>query len=269
MIENMDFSKYETISFTRRGTILYVTFDQPDKLNAFAERSHHELAMLFTELADDLDSAVIVLSGAGKAFSAGGDIAVMQKLRDNPADFYPGMREAKRVVYSLLDCDKPIIAKVNGDAIGLGATVALFCDVVFAADEARLADPHNNIGLITGDGGHIIWPQLIGYARAKHYLFTGEKINGKKAAEIGLIHASLPADKLDAAVDAYADKLASMPTQSLRWSKAAINIPLKQLAHSLMDAGMAYEGLASLTTQDHGEAIRAFSEQRKPQFTGR
>ena len=129
-------------------------------------------------------------------------------MRENPPQFYQGIREAKRVVFSLLDCDKPIIAKVNGDAIGLGTTIALYCDVVFAADEARFADPHNNIGLTVGDGGQIIWPHLIGYARAKHYLFTGEKINGKKAAEIGLIHASVPADQLDAAVDAYADKLA-------------------------------------------------------------
>jgi enoyl-CoA hydratase len=264
----VDFSKYETIKFDRRGRILYVTFNQPDKLNSFAGRSHSELSEVFTDAADDRDSDIIVLTGAGRVFSAGGDIIAMQRLRDNPAEFYQGIREAKRVVYSLLDCDKPVIAKVNGDAIGLGATVALFCDVVFAADEARIADPHNNVALTTGDGGQVIWPHLIGYARAKHYLFTGEKINGKKAAEIGLIHASKPAAELDAAVDEYADKLAAMPTQSLRWSKATINIPLKQLAHALMDTGMCYEGLASMTTSDHGEAIKAFAEKRKPKFTG-
>jgi enoyl-CoA hydratase len=265
----VDFSKYETLKFARRGRILYVTFNQPDQLNSFAGHSHVELSEVFSEIGDDRESDIVVLSGEGRAFSAGGNVIAMQTLRDSPVDFYRSIREAKRVVYSLLDCDKPIIAKVNGDAIGLGATVALFCDVVFAADEARLADPHNNIGLTTGDGGQIIWPHLIGYARAKHYLLTGEKINGKKAAEIGLIHASLPRDQLDAAVDEYADMMAALPAQSLRWSKATINIPLKQLAHSLMDTGMAYEALASLTTEDHGEAIRSFAEKRKPKFSGR
>jgi len=265
----MDFSKYETIKFTRRGRILYATFNQPEKLNSFIGRSHQELSHVFTDMADDPDSDIIVVSGEGRAFSAGGDVKAIQTMRENPAEFYQAIREAKRVVYSLLDCDKPVIAKVNGDAIGLGATVALFCDIVIAADEARLADPHNNIGLTTGDGGQVIWPYLIGYARAKHYLLTGEKINGKKAAEIGLIYASHPRAELDAAVDAYADNLASLPAQSLRWSKATINIPLKQLAHSLMDTGMSYEGLASLTTSDHGEAIKAFAEKRKPEFKGR
>ena len=265
----MDFSKYKSIKFERRGRILNVIFNQPDKLNSFSGRSHEELSHVFPDIADDTESDIIVLTGAGRAFSAGGNVPDMQHLIDNPTEFYKGIREGKRVVYGILDCDKPIIAKVNGDAIGLGATVALFCDVVFATETARFADPHNNVGLIAGDGGQVIWPHLIGYGRAKHYLFTGEKIDGKKAAEIGLIHAALPAEQLDAAVDAYADKLAAMPIQSLRWTKATVNIPLKQVAHSLMDTGMAYEGLASLTTADHQEAVTAFSEKRAPKFIGR
>lgn len=265
----MDFSKYETISFERRGRVLYLTFNQPDKLNAFVGKSHTELSKVFIDAADDPDSDIIVVTGAGRAFSAGGDIFGMQHLRDTPPEFYHAIREAKRVVYSLLDCDKPVIAKVNGDAIGLGTTVALFCDVVFAKEDARFADPHNNIALIAGDGGQVIWPQLIGYARAKHYLFTGEKLTGKTAAEIGLIHAALPGEELDAAVEAYVDRLSQMPAQSLRWTKATVNIPLKQLAHGLMDVGMSYEGLASMTTADHGEAIKAFAEKRKPKFIGR
>jgi enoyl-CoA hydratase len=265
----MDFTKYKTIKFDRRGRILYVTLNQPEKLNSFAGRSHKELSEVFADIAEDPDSDIVVLTGAGRAFSAGGDIIAMQELRDNPASFYQAIREAKRVVYSVLDCDKPVVCKVNGDAIGLGATLSLLCDVVFAAEEARFADPHNNVGLIAGDGGHVIWPQLIGYGRAKHFLFTGEKINGKTAAEIGLIHKAVPADQLDAIVDAYADQLAALPAQSLRWTKATVNIPLKQLAHGLMDTGMCYEALGSLTTQDHGEAIKAFSEKRKPKFVGR
>jgi enoyl-CoA hydratase len=178
------------------------------------------------------------------------------------------IREAKRIVFSLLDCEKPVITKVNGDAIGLGTTLALFTDVVIAADHAKLADPHNNVGLIAGDGGAVIWPQLIGYARAKHYLFTGEALTASTAAEIGLIHKAVPAEQLDAEVDAYVDRLLKLPIQSIRWSKQTVNIGLKQLAHSMMDAGMAYEALAG-QTDDHGEAIASFRDKRKPVFNGR
>ena len=264
----MDFSKYKTMKFERRGKILYLTFNQPDKLNSFAGESHSELSHVFTDIQEDAESEIVVITGAGKAFSAGGDIAFMQHLKDNRHLFYKSIREAKRIVTSMLELDKPIIAKVNGDAIGLGSTVAVFCDIIFAADHARFGDPHNNVALTTGDGGQIMWPFLIGYARAKHYLFTGEKIPATKAAQMGLINEAMPAAELDAYVDAYADKLAAMPTQSLRWSKATINIPLRQFAASMMDTGMAYEALAG-QTEDHQEAINSFLDKRKPKFSGR
>ena len=182
----------------------------------------------------------------------------MQQLRDEPTLMYRTVREAKRIVFSLLDCEKPVICKVNGDAIGLGTTVALLSDIVFANETARFGDPHNNVALIAGDGGAVIWPQLIGYARARHYLFTGELLGAKEAQTMGLIHAAVPLAELDAKVDAYADRLLKQP----------INIGLKQLAHSMMDAGMAYEAMAG-QTEDHGEAIAAFREKRKPVFKGR
>ncbi|MEM5388766.1 enoyl-CoA hydratase/isomerase family protein [Paraburkholderia phymatum] len=264
----MNYSAYETMRFERRGRILTITFNQPEKLNSFAGRAHTELSRVFSDVVEDEESDIIVITGAGRAFSAGGDIEHMQWLRDNPPAFYQAVREAKRIVTSLLECDKPIIAKVNGDAIGLGATVAVFCDVIFAADNARFGDPHNNVGLISGDGGQIMWPYLIGYARAKHYLFTGEKFSAAKAYEMGMINGVMPAGELDSYVDAYADKLAAMPVQSLRWSKSTINVPLRQMAASMMDVGMAYENVSSLT-EDHQEAINAFREKRKPTFSGR
>lgn len=263
----MDFSKYETIKFERRGKILYLTFNQPDALNSFSGLGHTELSTVFSDVVEDKESEIVVVTGAGRAFSAGGNIEYMQWLHDNPREFYRAVREAKRIVTSMLECDKPIIAKVNGDAIGLGSTVAVFCDVIFAADHARFGDPHNNVALTSGDGGQIMWPYLIGYARAKHYLFTGEKITAPDAVSMGLINAAMPAAELDAYVDAYADKLARMPTQSLRWSKATINVPLRQMAASMMDVGMAYEAMAS-QTRDHVEAIAAFREKRKPVFEG-
>lgn len=266
----MDFSKYKTLKFERRGRVLYVTFNQPEKLNSFAAGgSHADLSNVFYDIAQDEESDIVVLTGAGRAFSAGGDIAAMQQQRSNPTEWYNSIREAKRVVFSLLDCDKPIIAKVNGDAIGLGATVSLLCDVVFASETARFADPHNGVGLTAGDGGQVIWPQLIGFGRARHYLLSGDKITGKKAADIGLIHEAVPADQLDAAVDAYVAKLVALPGQSLRMTKATYTIPLRQLAHGLMDTGMCYEALAGVASPDHQEAITAFTEKRKPNFNAK
>jgi enoyl-CoA hydratase len=262
------FSRYQTLKFDRRGKVLTITLNNPDKLNAFSELAHQELSRVFVDAAEDAESEIIVVTGAGRAFSAGGDLEYMQELREKPALMHRTVREAKRVVFSLLDCDKPVICKVNGDAIGLGTTLALLCDVTFALETAKFADPHNNVGLIAGDGGAVIWPQLVGYARAKHYLFTGEAILGKEAQAMGLIHAALPAEQLDAQVDAYVDKLLRLPIQSVRWTKQTVNIGLKQLAHSMMDAGMAYEALAGQTA-DHGEAIAAFRDKRRPSFSGR
>lgn len=261
----MNFADYKTMTFERRGRVLTVTFNQPEKLNSFAGESHTELSWLFYDLVEDKESDIVVLTGAGRAFSAGGDIEYMQWLHDNPTEFYRCVREAKRIVNGMLECDKPIICKVNGDAIGLGSTVAVFSDVIFAADTARFGDPHNNVALISGDGGQIMWPYLMGYARAKHYLFTGEKLTAADAERFGLINKAMPAAELNDYVDAYADKLAAMPVQSLRWSKSTINVPLRQMAASMMDVGMAYEAMSSQTV-DHVEAIAAFREKRKPVF---
>jgi enoyl-CoA hydratase len=264
----VNFSDYKTLKFERNGRVLTITLNRPEKLNSLAGEAHTELSRVFYDVVEDKESDIVVITGEGRAFSAGGDIEYMQWLHDNPAEFYRAVREAKRIVTSLLECDKPIVAKVNGDAIGLGSTLAVFCDVIFAADTARFGDPHNNVGLIAGDGGQIMWPMLIGYARAKHYLFTGEKLSAKEAADIGLINAAIPADELDAYVDAYVEKLTKLPAQSLRWSKATINTPLRQMAASMMDIGMAYENV-SAATHDHQEAINAFREKRKPVFQGR
>jgi enoyl-CoA hydratase len=263
-----DFSRYEFCKVSRAGKVLTITLSEPDKLNAITARGHREMGRIFLDAAEDEQSEVIVVTGAGRAFSAGGDLDMIQLNHDSPTDLHRGLREAKRFAFTILDCDKPVIAKVNGDAIGLGATLALFCDVVFAADTARFGDPHNRVALIAGDGGQVTWPQLIGFARAKHYLFTGDLIPAPEAQAIGLIHKSVPADKLDAEVDAYVQRLLAMPIQSVRWTKQTLNIPLKQLAHSMMDAGVAYEGLGA-ATDDNQEAINAFRGRRKPVFKHR
>lgn len=258
-----DFSTYSTIRAERRGRILTLALDRPDKLNAVDEVMHGELARVFDEAADDDGSDVIVLTGTGRAFSAGGDIVWMQKMINE--GFGQTAREAKRIVMSLLDCDKPVIAKVNGHAAGLGATIALFCDVVFAADHAKIGDPHVGVGLTAGDGGAVIWPQLIGYARAKEFLLTGEMLPAMDAARIGLINHAVPAAELDARVDAFADRLCAGAQVAIRTTKKAANLGLKKLASDMMDACLAFEERSS-RTHDHQEAVNAFRDGRKPVF---
>jgi enoyl-CoA hydratase len=259
------FDDYQAILFSRRGRVLEVTLNRPDKLNATDAVLHTELARVFTDITNDPDSDIVILTGAGRAFSAGGDVAWMQEAIDQPHRFEQTMREARQIVFGLIDCEKPVIAKLNGHATGLGATIALFCDVIFAADHAKIGDPHVSIGFVAGDGGAVIWPQLIGYARAKEYLLTGDLMTATQAAGMGLINYALPAGELDERVNAFADKLAGGATKAIRWTKMSVNIGLRDLASKMMDASLAFEALSNISP-DHAEAVRAFSEKRPPVF---
>jgi enoyl-CoA hydratase len=263
----MDYASYEHMLIERRDRVLRVTLNRPDVLNAVNARLHYELAHIWDDVMYDDDTDVVVLTGAGRAFSAGGDYPwLLEGLKTRSAGKMSSY-EAKRVVFNLLDCDKPVICRMNGDAIGLGATVALFCDMVIAADHARIGDPHVRAGLVAGDGGAVIWPQLIGFARAKYYLMTGDLITAPDAAAMGLITRSVPEAELDETVDKLAARLAAGATKAIRWTKVSANIALRQLAHATFDAGIAYELMTQLG-DDHAEAVHSFVEKRKPKFTG-
>lgn len=263
----MNYDRYEAIEVSREGRKLTLTLSNPGALNAVTARMHSELSTVFIDVGQDDETDVVVLTGAGKAFCAGGDINWMKTMIDTPGGMAGIGIEGRRIIHSLLDLDKPVICRMNGDAIGLGATLALFCDVVIADRDARIGDPHVRVGLVAGDGGAVIWPQAIGYAKAKEYLMTGDLITAPDAQAMGLINYSVPAAELDAKVDAMAKKLGSGAMKSIKYTKTAINIGLKQLAHTMMDTCMAYEALTN-RSQDHLEAINAFSEKRKPKFTG-
>jgi enoyl-CoA hydratase len=262
-----DYRDYNTLTFRRDDRILTVALSRPEQMNAVDARMHAELARVFSEINADPDTDVVVLTGAGRAFSAGGDLNWLEAMAADPAEFRRVTVEGKAIIFSLLDVEKPVIAKVNGACVGLGATLALFCDVIFASERAKLGDPHVLVGLVAGDGGAVIWPQLVGYARAKEYLFTGDQLDARRAAEIGLINHCVAADQLDATVDAFARRLAGGAIRAIQWTKVCVNIGLKQLAHSILDASLAYEGQSN-ATQDHREAVRAFLERRKPRFVG-
>lgn len=257
---------YKTIALSRRDRLLTITLNRPDAMNSVNLAMHEELAEVFVFAAADPHSDVIVLTGAGRAFSAGGDLDHVSNNAANPHLFDEEVRLAKRIVFAMLDLDKPLICRLNGHAVGLGATLALFCDVIFAADSAKIGDPHVAIGLVAGDGGAVIWPQRIGLCKAKEYLLTGELLTAAKAAEIGLINHSLPMAELDRAVNAFADRLLAGSRNAIRYTKILLNMELKRVASTVIDAGIAYEAVTQ-RSPDHREGIQALIEKRKPNFS--
>jgi enoyl-CoA hydratase len=263
----IDYSVYEDLLIEKDNRVMTITLNSPENLNAFTPGMHYGLSRIWSDVHDDPEVDVVVLTGAGRAFSAGGNVVAMQQKIDDPALFDEIVPEAKRIIFRMLECDKPIIARVNGHAVGLGATVALFCDIIIAAEHAKIGDPHVSAGLVAGDGGAVIWPQLVGFARAKEYLFTGDLMSATEAERIGLINHVVAADELDDKVYTLARRLAAGASKSVRWTKQVVNIPLRQLAHSMMDLSISVETQSNLSS-DHQEAVTAFSNKRKPNFTG-
>jgi enoyl-CoA hydratase len=262
----IDPHSYERLTFHRKGRIIELVLTKPESLNAVDAVMHAELARVFGELATDSDSDVVIFSGAGSAFCAGGDLGWMRRTAEG-SEPAASTHEAKQILYSLIDLPKPIIAKVRGPCIGLGATLALLCDAVFADRSARFADPHVRAGLVAGDGGAVIWPLLVGPINAKRLLLTGDAIAAAEAQRLGLVSDLVDSTQLDNAVDAYAARLAAGATIAIRHTKAAINIHLRHWADQIMDQCLAAEH-ETFKTADHREAVSAFLEKRVPKFSG-
>lgn len=259
---------YESLKVTRNGRVLTVSLNRPEVLNATDPLMHQELIDVFPRIGNDPETDIVILTGEGKAFAAGGDLKGMQEKLPDQARWVEAMEEARALLYSPVDLDKPVIARLNGHAMGMGATLALFCDIVIASEKAKLGDPHVNVGLSCGDGGSVIWPALIGHVRAKRYLFTGDTISAKEAAEIGLINEAVPHDELDQRVDELTQQLLKQPPLALRLTKKSVNMGLRQLLDTMIEAHLGYETLSHYSA-DHAEALSAFVESRQPSFTGK
>lgn len=266
-VGRMDYSSYRFIKAERNGRLLTLTLTNPP-MNTVQMELHNELSRIFHDVQVDHDTDVVILTGSGDVFSAGGDIPNMQRRIDDPELFNQKNVEMKRIIYGLIELEKPVVCRINGDCFGLGATLALLCDIIIAVDTARIADPHVKVGYVAGDGGAIIWPQLVGFARAKQYLLLGDPLSATEAERIGLINFVVPADELDTKVQDIAGRLVRGATMAIRWTKTSVNIQLRQLAHTLLDASLAYEALTNIGA-DHQEAVNAFKEKRKPVFAGR
>ena len=263
----MSYDSYERIRVERKGRILTLALNRPDNLNAVDGPMHEELARIFPDVQVDDEADVIVLTGVGRAFSAGGDMAWLREMARGES-LESNVVGTKRMIFSLLDLEKPIIARISGPCIGLGASLALLCDIVYASENARIGDPHVKVGLVAGDGGVVAWPHLVGHARAKEYLLTGDLLTAAEAERIGLINHVVPEAELDERVYAMAERLARGPTRAIRWTKTSINLGLKRYAHSVMDTCLGYEML-TFASRDHREAVDAFVNKREPEFRGK
>jgi enoyl-CoA hydratase len=263
----MDYSAYEFLKIEVSERVATVTINRPEVRNAINSALHHEFEQIWRDLAEDRDVNAILLTGAGSTFSIGGDITGGAKPTKSKGRGGRRivMADGRRVIENLLDVEQPIVAAINGDAMGFSANVALLCDITIAAETAKLADTHVALGAVAGDGGAVIWPLLIGPNRAKEFLMLGDTITGADAARIGLVNYAVPTDQVLPKARELVQRLADGPTWAIRWSKLAVNKWLKQQANLIMDAGLAYEAL-TLTTKDHKEAVKAMMEKRKPNY---
>jgi enoyl-CoA hydratase len=265
-VEALVYSSYQALRIERRGATLWVTLDNPP-VNASTPEMHTELTRVWGDIARDPQTRCVVLTGAGETFSAGGDINRMAVMTEQHELWAQSMPEARQLVLGMLDCDKPIVGRINGHAIGLGATLAVCCDITVMVETAKIADTHVSIGLAAGDGGALIWPYLVGWATAKRLLLTGEILTGRQAADLGLIGFAVPREQLDAEVETWAARLANGASQAIYGTKRALNMMLRQQAAAYMDAHLGLETMSHLS-RDHREAVLAFRDKRKPVFRG-
>jgi enoyl-CoA hydratase/carnithine racemase len=262
----LDPGRYQTIAIDKRDDgVAVATLNRPGRLNAVDGTIHTELTWLTRDADVDGDVRALVITGAGRAFCAGGDFS------GTPLDASPGgsmWKEARQIVDHLLECEKPVISAVNGYAMGLGATVALLADVVFAARSAVFADTHVKMGIGAGDGGQVIWPFLVGVNRAKYFLMTGDRLGAEEAERLGLVNFVVDDDKVVEEAVGLAERLARGPARAIAASKVPLNTYLRMVSNLVMPLSLAYEE-ASMRTEDHKEAVRAFQEKSEPRFTGR
>lgn len=256
--------EYDNLEVSLEEDVFRIAIDRPEALNAVNAALHTELSEVFDD-AYDADARVVVLTGNGDAFSAGGDVNWMRDSVEEPEKFLETAREGEEIIERIVNLEKPVIAKVNGDATGLGATLALFCDIVMMSEDARIGDPHVNVALVAGDGGAVIWPLLTSLNKAKELLMTGELLPAEEVEELGLANHVVPADELDDATDEMVDKLATGPQTAIRYTKKTLNSWLELGTDLALTKGIALEAAAQ-QHPDHEEAVEAFLDKRQPDF---
>jgi len=261
----MQFSEYEQLRFARRDNgVLLITMDRADKYNAADEQMHGELARVWAEVSADRETRVAVITGAGKAFSAGGDLDMVRRMAGNQDRVAHMLSEMSDLVYNMINCEKPVVSAINGVAVGAGTVVALLADISICALDARLGDGHVRLGVAAGDHAAILWPLLCGMAKARYYLLTGEMITGEEAERLGMVSKAVPRDQVLGEALRVADSLATGSQPAIRWTKRALNNWLK-MAGPIFDQSAAYEMLCFMGP-DVLEGAAALTERRAPRF---
>ena len=244
--------------------VLVVVINKPEVLNATDASLHRQLADVWREVSRDPAVRVAIITGAGRAFSAGGDLAMIEDAVGDFAGAAMLMREARDLVQGVADCEKPIISAINGVAVGAGLVVGLMADISIMSESARFTDGHLRLGVAAGDHAAMLWPLLCGLARARYYLLTSDFIDGREAERIGLVSRCVPAGELMDEALRVARKLADGPQMAARWTKKALNGWL-ELAGPIFEASLGYEMLCFLG-DEAAEGVRALREKRSPDF---
>ena len=260
-----DYTDFVHLRFERpSSSVLLITIDRPEVLNAANERLHREFSEIWRVVDRDDSVAVSVITGAGKAFSAGGDLAMVERMTTDYATTLDQWRDAKAVVDEMLTSVKPIVSAINGVAVGAGLAVALLADVSVMGETARLSDGHARLGVAAGDHAALLWPLLCGMARAKYYLMTADFVDGREAERIGLVTRCVADDQVLTEALAIADKLAAGSRTAVQWTKRVMNQWMLQAA-PVFGESLALEMLGFLGP-DAIEGINAVKERRPPQF---
>lgn len=263
----MDYDRYRALRFERHDDgVLVVTIQGSDRMNSLDQADHLEISRVWRDIADDPDVRVAVVTGAGQAFCAGGKLEVEREAAGSYPWIIATLEGARDLVRNVVDCDKPIISAINGPAAGAGLAVALLADISIIAEDVRFTDGHLPIGIAAGDHACLVWPLLCGMAQAKWYLLTGDRIDGREAARIGLVTKALPADEVVDEAMTVAHRLARGPQVALRFTKRSLNNWLR-MAWPTFEASLAME-MINLFGPDYVEGIDAFKERRAPSWPG-
>jgi enoyl-CoA hydratase len=267
-----DQGRFRALRVERSGALLVLTLNRPQRLNAVGDDMLEGLETVLTELRSDASVRAVLLVGEGRAFCSGGDVQSFAAQPHEPPSsaqrFEEVARSAVRLVEIFLAVPQPIVAAVQGYAMGLGATLALLCDVVVASETAVIADTHVPIGLVAGDGGALAWPLNLPMGAAKYYLLTGERLSGLEAARLGLVLKAVPEQELRAQAQRVALTLATLPPLAVQGTKAALNRVLRHRADLVMEHGAMLEA-ATFLSDDHQEAAAAFMAKRQATYRGR
>jgi len=259
------FAAYKYLQFDRPAErVLRITINRPEKLNSLPWEAHGELTRVWLDVDRDPEVNVAIIRGAGKAFCAGGDFSMVERLTQDFQRQTEALREFRELCYNIVNCSKPVVSAIHGPAVGAGLAAALMADVSIAAKSARLIDGHTRLGLAAGDHAAMIWPLLCGMAKAEYYVLTCEPVMGEEAERIGLVSLCVPDEELEAKSLEVATRLATGAQRPIRWSKYAMNNWLR-MAGPIFDNSAALE-LLSFNGPEVREGLASLKEKRPPNF---